>query len=147
MRIVQLLEGDYNAGLRYLIQRLGVAYAEKHKLYSESTYGGRKVHNTHQVLGRIQATNEYCRLARSRAALANVDAVNCFDCMTHSGIGYFQGRQGSPKDLVKTQCNTLMTTKHHVKTGLGVSTNKIEHTSTVKPQGSGQGGGASVGNW
>jgi hypothetical protein len=147
MRIVQLLEGDYNAGLRYLVQRLGVEYAEANNLYSGSTYGGRKGKNTHQVLGRIQATNEYCRLARTPAALADVDAVNCFDCMTHSGIGFFQRRQGSPKDLVRTQCNTLMTTRHHIKTGLGVSTNTIQHTSTDKPQGSGQGGGASVGNW
>jgi hypothetical protein len=147
MRIVQLLEGDYNAGLRYLVQRLGVDYAESKRLYSGSTYGGRKGKNTHQVLGRIQATNEYCRLARTPAALADVDAVNCFDCMTHSGIGYFQRRQGSPKDLVQTQCNTLMTTKHHIKTGLGVSTDTIQHTETHKPQGSGQGGGASVGNW
>ena len=147
MRIVQLLEGDYNAGLRYLVQRLGVEYAESNKLYSGSTYGGRKGKNTHQVLGRIQATNEYCRLARTPAALADVDAVNCFDCMTHSGIGFFQRRQGSPKDLVLTQCNTLMTTKHHIKTGLGVSIDTIQHTETDKPQGSGQGGGASVGNW
>ena len=147
MRIVQLLEGDYNAGLRYLVQRLGVAYAEKNDLYSESTYGGRKGRNTHQVLGRIQATNEYCRLARTPAALADVDAVNCFDCMTHSGIGFFQRRQGSPKDLVKTQCTTLRLTHHHIKTGLGVSSEFIQQTDAEQPQGSGQGGGASVGNW
>ena len=83
MPIVQLLEGDYNAGLRFLIQRKGVAYAEKSKIYSGNTYGGRKGKNTHQVLGCIQATNEYCRLARTPAALADVDTVNCFDCMTH----------------------------------------------------------------
>ena len=147
MRIVQLLEGDYNAGLRYLVQRMGVAHAEKHELYSGSTYGGRKGKNTHQVLGRIQSTNEYCRLARTPAALADVDAVNCFDCMTHSGIGFFQRRQGSPKDLVRTQCNTLMSTKHYIKTGLGVSKEFIQRTKESQPQGSGQGGGASVGNW
>ena len=147
MIIVQLLEGDYNAGLRYLVQRLGVAYAEENDLYSGSTYGGRKGKNTHQILGRIQATNEYCRLARTPAALADVDTVNCFDCMTQSGIGYFQRRQGSPKDLVKTQCTTLMQTQHHIKTGLGVSSAFIHRTEEDQPQGSGQGGGASVGNW
>ena len=147
MRIIQLLEGDYNAGLRFLIQRKGVAYAEKKNIYSGNTYGGRKGKNTHQVLGRIQATNEYCRLARTPAALADVDAVNCFDCMTHSGIGFFQRRQGSPKDLVRTQCETLMRTNHFIKTGLGVSTKSISRNETSKPQGSGQGGGASVGNW
>ena len=147
MRIIQLLEGDYNAGLRYLVQRRGVAYAEQNDIYSGSTYGGRKGKNTHQVLGRIQATNEYCRLARTPAALADVDAINCFDCMTHSGIGFFQRRQGSPKNLVQTQCTTLMRTKHHIKTGLGVSSDVIQQTAAIQPQGSGQGGGASVGNW
>lgn len=147
MRIVQLLEGDYNAGLRFLVQRSVVAHAEKHNLYSESTYGGRKGKNTQQVLGRIQATNEYCRLARTPAVMADVDAVNCFDCMTHSGIGYFQRRQGSPKDLAQTQCATLIHTKHYIKTGLGISKTFIHRTELTKPQGSGQGGGASVGNW
>jgi hypothetical protein len=147
MRIVQLLEGDYNAGLRYLVQRMGVLHAENNGIYSGSTYGGRKGKNTHQILGRIKFTNEYCRLARTPAALADVDAVNCFDCMTHSGIGFFQRRQGSPKDLVRTQCNTLMKTKHYIKTGLGISADCIVTTATSKPQGSGQGGGASVGNW
>ena len=47
MRIVQLLEGDYNAGLRYLVQCMGVAYAESNGLYSGSTYGGRKGKHTH----------------------------------------------------------------------------------------------------
>ena len=123
-----------------------MSYAEKNELYSGSTYGGRRGKNTHQVLGRIQATNEYCRLARTPAALADVDAINCFDCMTHSGIGFFQRRQGSPKDLVRTQCNTLMQTKHYIKTGLGISQEFIQRTEMCQPQGSGQGGGASVGN-
>ena len=118
MRIIQLLEGDYNAGLQFLVQRKGVQYAEEKEMYSGgSTYGGRKGKNTHQVLRRIQATNEGCCLLRTPAAMADVDAKNCFDCMTHAGIGFFQRRQGNPKDLVRAQCNTLHDTKHYVKTG------------------------------
>ena len=147
MRIIQLLEGDYNAGLRYLIQRLGVGYAESNDVYSGCTYGGRKGKNTHQVLARAKFTNEYCRLARTPAAIADVDAKNCFDCMTQAGIGYFQRRQGSPKDLALAQCTTLAQTKHYIKTGRGVSKECIQRTEQVAPQGSGQGGGASVGNW
>lgn len=51
MRIVQLPEGDYNAGLQYLIQQKVIGSAEKEQLYGESTYGGRKGKITHQVPG------------------------------------------------------------------------------------------------
>ena len=147
MRIVQLLEGDYNAGLRYLVQRCVSAHAEKKNMYGDSTYGGRKGKNTHQVLGRIQGTIEYSRLGRIPAALADVDAKNCFDCMTHAGIGFFQRRQGSPKDLVECQCTNLRQMKHYIKTGRGVSKVPIKALPGQTLEGSGQGAGASVGNW
>ena len=147
MRIVQILEGDYNAGLRYLVQRCVSAHAEKKRIYGESTYGGRKGKNTHQVLGRIQGTIEYCRIGRIPAALADVDAKNCFDCMTHAGIGFFQRRQGSPKDLVQCQCTNLRQMKHYIKTGRGVSKDPIEALPGHSLEGSGQGAGSSVGNW
>ena len=147
MRIVQLLEGDYNAGLRYLVQRCVSAHAEKKNIYGDSTYGGRKGKNTHQVLGRIQGTIEYSRLGRIPAALADVDAKNCFDCMTHAGIGFFQRRQGSPKDLVTCQCTTLHQMKHYIKTGRGVSKDPIKAQPGQSLEGSGQGAGSSVGNW
>ena len=147
MHIIQLLEGNYNAELRFLIQRQGVKHEEKEEIYGESTYGGRKGKNTHQVLKRIQATNEACQLMCTPAAMADVDAVNCFDCMTHAGIGYFQRRQGSPKDLVRVQCNTLFDTKHYIKTGREISKDSISRSDLTQPQGSVQGGGASVGNW
>ena len=40
-----------------------------------------------------------------------------------------------------------MRTSHYIKTGLGVSSKSISRTDDSRPQGSGQGGGASVGNW
>ena len=147
MRIVQILEGDYNAGLRFLVQRCVTKHAEKHHIFGESTYGGRKGKNTHQVLGRIQATNEYCRIGRIPAALADVDAKNCFDCMTHAGIGFFQRRQGSTKDLVNCQCTNLHNMKHYIKTGRGVAKDPIKPLPDKTLEGSGQGSGASVGNW
>ena len=116
-------------------------------MYSGCTYGGRKGKNTHQVLARAKFTNEYCRLARTPAAIADVYAKNCFDCMTHAGIGYFQRQQGSPKDLALAQCTSLTQTKHYIKTGRGVSRECIQKTAQVAPQGYGQGGGGSVSNW
>ena len=61
MRIVQIIEGDYNAGLHYLVQRMGVAHAESNGLYSGSTYGGRKVKHTHT---RYWGDHSYLMLTR-----------------------------------------------------------------------------------
>ena len=79
--------------------------------------------------------------------MANVDAKNCFDCMTHAGIGFFQRRQGSPKDLVESQCMNLSQMKQFIKTGRGVSKAPIQPLPGQTLEGSGQGSRASVGNW
>ena len=71
MRIIQLLEGDYIARLHFLVQQQGVNYAKERDMYSGSTYGGRKGGNMHQVLRRIQATNEGSHLLRTPAAMAD----------------------------------------------------------------------------
>ena len=67
--------------------------------------------------------------------------------MTHAGIGFFQRRQGSPKNLVQCQCTNLINMKHFVKTGRGVSKDHIQAEAGHTLEGSGQGSGASVGNW
>lgn len=117
-------------------------------LYGNSTYRGRKGKNTHQLLRRIQTTNEYCRLGQNPAALVDVDAKNCFDCTTHVGIWFFQRRQGSQKDLVQCQCTNLNNTKHYSKRGSGVAKEPITALSGQSPEGSGQGApGSSLDNW
>ena len=58
LRIIQLLEGDFNGGLQYLFGRKLMHYADVTNISSESTYGGRKGKNCHDALARIQLAKD-----------------------------------------------------------------------------------------
>ena len=50
MRIIQKLEGDFNAAMKYTIGRQFMQHMYKHKLNSDATYGGLRNKNCHQML-------------------------------------------------------------------------------------------------
>lgn len=62
LRIIQLLEGDVNGGLRYLFGRKLMDYASRPKISSDATYGGRSGKNCHDALSRIQLCMEFLEL-------------------------------------------------------------------------------------
>ena len=64
LRIVQLVEGDFNGGLCYLIGRKLMHYADRTDINSDSTFGSRKGKNCHNTLARIQLAKEGFRMMR-----------------------------------------------------------------------------------
>ncbi len=61
MRIIQKLEGDFNAPMKYTIGRTFMHHMYDNNLNSDATYGGLKNKNCHQMLLRCQVTTEYCQ--------------------------------------------------------------------------------------
>ena len=78
LRIIQLLEGDFNGGLRFLSGCRLMHHADVHKISSESTYGGQSGRSCHDALTRIQLTKEHLRIMRIPSVGINVDASACF---------------------------------------------------------------------
>ena len=79
LMIIQLLEGDFNGGLRFLFGRKLMKYSVKTKTSSDATYGGRPGRSCHDALLRIQLSMEFCRIQRIMAAFMDIDATACFD--------------------------------------------------------------------
>ena len=147
LRIIQLLEGDFNGGLRYIFGRKLMSYGDTKKISSDSTYGGRGGRSCHDALLRIQLSMEYYRVMRIIAAFLDVDANGCFDRQLRNLIAALTRRQGIDKNASKCQTSTLEEMEHSVRIKQGLSTEIIRH-STEKPIfGSGQGSGAGVVNW
>ena len=147
LRIIQLMEGDFNGGLRYLFGRRLMHYADKMKISSESTYGGRKGKNCHDALARIQLAKERLRIMRTPSIGIDVDASACFDRQLRNLIGPLNRRSGASKEMNVCQTLTLQHMKHHVKIAQGVSEAFFHHTDDTPIFGSGQGSGAGVPNW
>ena len=147
LRIIQLMEGDFNGGLRYLFGRKLMRYADTTNINSESTYGGRKSKNCHEALARIQMAKESFRIMRIPAISIDVDASACFDRQLRNLIGITNRRTGATKEMNQCQTKTLEKMKHHVKIAQGVSTDSFQHSTDNPVFGSGQGSGAGVPNW
>ena len=147
LRIIQLLEGDFNGGLRYLFGRRLMRYADKHKISTDSTYGGRTGKNCHDALLRLQLAKEYLRIMRIPSIGVDVDASACFDRQLRNLIGALNRRSGAPKEMNQCQTRTLGQMTHKVKTAQGVSDGAFQHSKDRPIFGSGQGSGAGVPNW
>ena len=146
LRIIQLLEGDFNGGLRYIFGRRLMHYSVAKKISSDATYDGRPGRSCHDALLRIQMGMECCRISRTLAAFMDIDAKACFDNQIRNLIGINNRRLGADKNIVRCQTETLEKMEHRVRIHQGVSKKSISHTSSTPIYGSGQGSGAGVVN-
>ena len=147
LRIIQLLEGDFNGGLRYIFGRKLMKFSVKSKTSSDSTYGGRPGRSCHDALLRIQLSMEFCRIQRLMAAFMDIDATACFDNQIRNLIGIMTKRLGADTNIARCQTETLEQMEHSVRIQQGVSTESIRHSKDKPLYGSGQGSGAGVVNW
>ena len=147
LRIIQLLEGDFNGGLRYLFGRKLMDYASRQGISSDATYGGRSGRSCHDALLRIQLCMEFFRIMVIIAALVDVDAEGCFDRQIRKLIAIMNRRMGADKAMTKCQTLTLEGMRHRVRIAQGISEKYLKHSSSMAIHGSGQGSGAGVPNW
>ena len=112
MRIIQKLEGDFYVAMKYTIGRRFMAHMKDNGLNSESTYGGLKKRNCHQMLLRCQTIAEYCTLLRIPMILADVDAAGCYDRQRTALIGMVTQQNGLPRSISECQTKTLANMSH-----------------------------------
>ena len=147
LRIIQLLEGDFNGGLRYIFASKLMHHADVHKTSSDYTYGGRYGKSCHDALLRVQLFYKFHRIMRYPAIGSDIDATACYDRQLRNAIGICTRHIGAPKEAAICQIKTLKGMKHKVKTAIGTSEREIYHTPETPMYGSGQGSGAGGTNW
>ena len=87
LRIIQLLEGDFNGGLQFIFGWRLMHYSVNKKISSDATYGGRPGRSCHDALLRIQLSMEYFCIMRIIAAFMDIDTTACFDNQIQNLIG------------------------------------------------------------
>ena len=81
LRIIQLFEGDFNAGLKYLLHigRALIWHAHDNEIIDEEVYGSRKGKAGTEVLINLQLLADHSKTWKINTAVLFNDMTGCFD--------------------------------------------------------------------
>ena len=161
LRIVQLFEGDFNAGLKYLIGKKMMAHMNSNDLHDQETFGSRTGKTAPEALINLQLLFDHNRTWKLPTAILFNDAIGCYDRIIPTLCELAMRARGCPKGIA--QCHTITQKRmvHRIRISTGISEGTIRFALTnlkevvektiVNIQGTtggiGQGGGAGPLAW
>ena len=120
LRIIGLVEADFNTALKILFARKLMWNAEKSGLHNEQ-WGGRPNRTAIDAAMRKMMTFEYGRYMKMTIALFANDQTACFDRMCPPISNVIAGKFGMDANVLRARSNTMAQMQRHIKTNLGVS--------------------------
>ena len=121
LRIIGLLEGDFNTALKWFMASQVQRRAEDNNAMSKDQFGSRKDRMAIDA-GMIKLLSfESARATKSTMAEVSHDKKACFDRMQTAQSNIYAKKQNVDKNLLICKSKTMSLMKRHVKTGLGVS--------------------------
>eukprot|EP00956_Cyclotella_meneghiniana_P033092 scaffold93176_cov89-Cyclotella_meneghiniana.AAC.1 len=120
LRIIALLEADFNTALKILFSQKLIKNAEKAGLNDEQ-WGSRKDRMAMDPAMRNLMAFEYGRYMRIVIAMFAADLTACFDRMFPSLSNVSAGKFGMEKNVLLSRGKTIQKMRRAVRTGHGVS--------------------------
>jgi hypothetical protein len=146
LRVIHILEADYNLTLKNIFGRRLMNHCEKHDILGDLQDGFRKGRSTTRTLLHNELINDYNKRLRIDNFIGMTDISGCFDRILPSIIALLNRKNGCPKAAVSMHANTLSQAKYYLKTQNGISESYYSHQSTPV-YGNGQGAGDSPSQW
>ena len=161
LRIVQLFEGDFNAGLKYLIGRKMMRHLNDNGTHDPETYGSRSGKTAPEAILNLQVLFDHCRLWEKPVGCIFNDAVGCYDRIVPTLCETTMIRKGCPPGIAKCHTLTQKNMSHRIRISTGISEGTIKfsketliktannHITSIqgKTGGIGQGGGGGPMAW
>ena len=161
LRIVQLFEGDFNAGLKYLIGKKMMTHMNEIGLHDNETFGSRTGKTAPEALMNLQLLFDHNRLWKLPIAILFNDAIGCYDRIIPTLCELAMRARGCPRGIAQCHTQTQKNMIHRIRIATGISegiikfalTNmKVTVEKTIlclqgKTGGIGQGGGAGPLAW
>jgi hypothetical protein len=146
LRAILLMEGDFNATNKIVYGSRMIQMARRHHLIPEEIFSKK---NRMADDGTLCKTLFYdiTRQARVPAAIASVDASNCYDRIAHAMASLIFQAFGVPLKAVETMLGAIENMKFFLRTGFGDSKSFAGGGISIKTQGLTQGNGASPAGW
>ena len=131
LRIIGILEADFNTALKILFARKLMALTESAGDLHEEQWGSRKTRTSTNAALRKMMTFEYVRYMKSTIGLFANDQTACFDRMWAEVTNSIVAASGANANMLKCRAITMENITRHVKTGLGVS--KTSYSDDIPP--------------
>ena len=147
LRIIQLIEADFNAAMKILLSRRLMRHADHAGANSNQTHGGRQGRSTYDAMIISQLSTDITRLNRSNLLVKFNDADGCYDRMRPELCSIVLRRDGCPKSVASCHSKTITHMKHKILTAHGESIITIINTLLLKLGGTGQGSAGSGPSW
>jgi hypothetical protein len=146
LRVIHLLEADYNLTLKAIFGRRLMKNCEMHGALGDLQDGFRKGRSTTRTLLHNEIINDYNKRLRIDNYMGMTDISGCFDRILPSIISLLNRINGCPKEAVQMHAKTLSHAQYHLKTQHGIS--KEHYSNATTPvYGNGQGAGDSPSQW
>jgi len=121
LRIIALIESDYNQSQRILIARRLTHRLEDNHLVPEMQYGSRPGKLCITPALNKQLTHDIIRQSKQTAAIIENDAVGCYDRLMNPLLLLTMRKFGVTETMAKSAGLTWSLTSHTIKTQYGVS--------------------------
>lgn len=146
LRVIHILEADYNLVLKTIFGRRLMKNCEVHGSLGDIQDGFRKGRSTTRTLLHNEIVNDYNKRLRIDNYVGMTDISGCFDRILPSIISLLNRRNGCPSTATEMHARTLKHAKYYLKTQNGVS-EMFYSNDTTPVYGNGQGAGDSPSQW
>jgi hypothetical protein len=147
LRVIHILEADYNLALKLIFGKRLLQNCEKYDTLGNLQDGFRKGRSTMRTLLLNEITNDYNKRLRVNNYVGMTDISGCFDRIVAPVISILNIKNGCPTNAVEMHASTLEQAQYYLKTKSGVSTTFYQHSEETPVHGNGQGAGDSPSQW
>jgi hypothetical protein len=147
LRVIHILEADYNLALKEIFGRRLLANCEKSGTLGNVQDGFRKNQSTIRTLLHNKLLCDYNKRLIINSFIGLTDISGCFDRIIVPQILLLNRRNGCPKEAVQMHAQTLKLARYHLKTKHGISKTFYTNSKSTPIHGNGQGAGDSPSQW
>jgi hypothetical protein len=139
LRIIALLENDFNQAISIIFARQLGFHMEDHDMVPTKQYGSREGKQCLSAILNKQIKHDIIWHTMTVAAFLENDAQGCYDRMVNNLLLLELQRLGMPCTAIAALHNTWSSACHHIKTMYGISTENYMNTMECPLIGRGQG--------
>jgi hypothetical protein len=146
LRAILLMEADFNAANKIIFGQRMLQTARHYKVMPDEIFSERQRMADDGILSKT-LFYDISRQLRAPAALASVDAANCYDRVAHACASLIFRAFGTPLHPTLSMLSAIQQMQFFLRTAFGDSKRAVGSRVNLRTQGFMQGNGASPAGW